>query len=99
MKQPTDRQLYETECKDHAFTQKILKRVIAERGEMRAWIMQAAPMLSTAACIVIDESIERLGEIEGVRGVLELCPVEFHIANAIAMASADEKTPPKETTL
>ena len=52
-----------------------------QNAELRAWIMQAAPMLSTAACIVIDESIERLGEIEGVRAVLELCPVEFHIAN------------------
>ena len=48
-----------------------------ERDEMKAWIMKAAPLLSAAACIVIDESIERLGEIEGVRGVLELCPVNY----------------------
>lgn len=90
MKQPTDRHLYETECKDHAFTKKTLKRVIAERNEMRAWIMQAAPMLSAAACIVIDESIERLGEIEGVRAVLELCPVDFNVANVIGMARRGE---------
>jgi hypothetical protein len=48
-----------------------------ERNEMRDWIMQAAPMLSVASCIVIDEAVGRLGEIEGCRGMLELCPVDF----------------------
>jgi hypothetical protein len=53
-----------------------------ERNEMRAWIMKAAPMLSAAACVVIEEAIDRFGEIEGVRGVLELCPVDFNIDKA-----------------
>lgn len=45
--------------------------------EMRGWIMTAAPMLSVASCIIIDESPGRLGEIAGCRAVLELCPVDF----------------------
>lgn len=51
--------------------------IIRDRCAMRDWIMQAAPMLSAAAGIVIDEAVERLGEIEGCRAVLELCPVNF----------------------
>lgn len=50
---------------------------IRERDAMRDWIMVAAPMLSVASRIVIDEAVERLGEIAGCRGVLELCPVDF----------------------
>lgn len=34
-------------------------------------------MLETATCIVIDENIERLDEIAGVRAVLEMCPIDF----------------------
>ena len=52
-------------------------RMERERNAMREWILQAAPMLSVAACIVIDEAAKRLDEIAGCRGVLELCPVEF----------------------
>jgi hypothetical protein len=48
-----------------------------ERNAMREWIMRAAPMLSVASCIVIDEAVERLGEIAGCRAVLELCPVDW----------------------
>ena len=48
-----------------------------EVAAMREWIMQAAPMLSVASCIVIDEAVERLGEIAGCRALLELCPVDF----------------------
>ena len=53
------------------------RRLERERNAMRDWILLAAPMLSTASCIVIDEAVERLGEIEGCRGVLEMCPVKF----------------------
>jgi hypothetical protein len=49
----------------------------AERDSMRDWIMQAAPLLSTASCIVIDAALERLPEIAGCRAVLESCPVDF----------------------
>lgn len=65
---------------------------------LRDWIEQAAPMLNVACCIVIEDSLDRLDEIAGCRGLLELCPVNFP-PNAKAMASADTQTPPKETTL
>jgi hypothetical protein len=55
----------------------VCRKFERERNELRDWIMQAAPMLSTASRIVIDEAVERLGEIEGCRAVLELCPVDF----------------------
>ena len=64
---------------------------------LKAWIMQAAPMLSAASCIVIDESIERLGEIEGVRGILELCPVDFSIsenASSPSVGATETKSKP-----
>lgn len=48
-----------------------------ERNAMLAWITQAAPMLSTACGIVIEDSLERLDEISGCRGLLELCPVDY----------------------
>lgn len=55
----------------------LAQKLERERNAMREWIMQAAPMLSVASCIVIDEAVERLGEIEGCRAVLELCPLDF----------------------
>lgn len=58
-----------------------LADILAQSYAMRAWIFRAAPMLSTAACIVVDEAVERLGEIEGCRAVLELCPVDFSLEN------------------
>ena len=48
-----------------------------ERRAMRAWILQAGPMLSIASCIVIDDAVDRLDEIAGCRGLLEMCPVDF----------------------
>jgi len=60
-------------------------RIRERMDAMEAWIKIAAPVLSTAACIVVDDAIGRLGEIEGVRGILESCPVEFNIANAEVM--------------
>jgi hypothetical protein len=44
--------------------------------ELEAWINEALPMLETAACIVIEESRERLAEIAGVRAVIEMCPLD-----------------------
>lgn len=51
--------------------------ITLELNKLHEWIKQAAPLLSHAACIVIDEAIDRLGEIEGIRGVVETCPIEF----------------------
>jgi len=64
------------------------------RNAMRDWIQRAAPMLSVASCIVIDEAVERLGEIAGFRGVLELCPVDFVSSENAKSAGTDasEKT-------
>lgn len=45
--------------------------------DLERWIREAAPLLETATCIVIDENIERLSEIAGVRAVLETCPIDF----------------------
>lgn len=45
--------------------------------ELTEWITQAAPMLSTAACIIIQEAIDRLDEIAGVRALLESCPIDY----------------------
>lgn len=53
------------------------RKMERDRNELHAWAMQAVPMLSKAACIVIDNAAHRLDEIEGVRGVLETCPVDF----------------------
>lgn len=53
------------------------RKIEIERNAMREWILLAAPMLSTACCIVIEEAVGRLSEIEGCRGLLELCPVDF----------------------
>lgn len=50
---------------------------ILEVEQLRSWILKAAPMLSKAACIVVDESIDRLGEIEGVQALVESCPLDF----------------------
>jgi hypothetical protein len=44
--------------------------------ELEAWIREALPMLETAACIVIEDSRERLSEISGVRAVIEMCPLD-----------------------
>jgi hypothetical protein len=54
-----------------------LTRLEQERDALREWILEAAPILSAAACIVCQESVDRLDEIAGVRGVLELCPVDY----------------------
>ncbi len=51
-----------------------------EMGSMREWIKQAAPMLSVASCIVIDEAPQRLEEMAGCRAVLEMCPIDFTIS-------------------
>jgi hypothetical protein len=84
----------------HAATMLHTQTIVDEANAMREWIMKAAPMLSIASCIVIDEAVERLGEIAGCRALLELCPVDFISSeNADVMAAADDKTPPKETTL
>ena len=55
----------------------VARKLERECNAMRAWIMQAAPMLSVASCIVIDEAVYRLDEIAGCRAVLEMCPVDF----------------------
>src|SRR5690625_3279889 len=60
------------------------RKLERERDELREWIMQAAPILLAAGCIVVDEAAERLDEIAGVCGVLEMCPVDF--------AAAEEKS-------
>jgi hypothetical protein len=40
---------------------------------------------------VIDEAVGRLGEIEGCRGMLELCPVDFiNLENVLAHPRRDE---------
>jgi len=70
-----------------------------ERDAMRDWILQAAPMLSTASCIVIDEAVERLGEIAGCRGVLELCPVDFINPENVQGMARREGRPPCENGL
>jgi len=44
---------------------------------LRDWIERAVPVLNVACCIVIEDSLERLNEIAGCRGLLELCPVNF----------------------
>lgn len=44
--------------------------------ELEAWIREALPMLETAACIVIEDSRDRLAEIAGVRAVIEMCPLD-----------------------
>lgn len=59
--------------------------------DLERWIRDAAPLLEKAACIVIDESIERLDEIAGVRAVLEMCPIDF-----TDNASAQTPTPESE---
>jgi hypothetical protein len=56
---------------------KLARKLELERAEMEAWIMMAAPLLSAASCIVIDEAIHRLDEIAGCRSALEMCPVDF----------------------
>jgi hypothetical protein len=61
----------------HAVTMMHTQTIVEDANAMREWIMQAAPMLSVASCIVIDDAVDRLGEIAGCRAVLELCPVDF----------------------
>lgn len=56
--------------------------VSPDRKALIDWIMLAAPMLEAAALFIIDEQHEQ-GKpaipdcIEGVRGLLELCPIDF----------------------
>ena len=52
------------------------RKLEIERNQLRAWVKEAAPMLSTAACIVVDAAVERLSEIEGCRALLEICPLD-----------------------
>lgn len=59
------------------YTSPLIEDIIEKGNEMKAWILKAAPMLSDAACIVIDEAPQRLGEIEGVRALLENCPINY----------------------
>lgn len=54
-----------------------LAEATQQRDKMEKWIREAAPVMSTACCIVIEDSIHRLSEIEGCRGILELCPIDF----------------------
>ena len=54
---------------------KELRQLREDNQQMREWITEAAPMLSAAACIVVEEAVHRLAEIEGVRAVVEGCPV------------------------
>ena len=53
-----------------------LHEITEELNRLRDWIIQAAPVLSDACCIIIDDSVHRLGEIAGCRGILEMCPVD-----------------------
>jgi len=46
-----------------------------EVNQLRSWILKAQPLLSKAGCIVADEAIHRMGEIQGIRAVIESCPV------------------------
>ena len=62
---------------DHA------RKLERERDAMRDWIMTAAPMLSVASCIVIDEAMPRFSEIAGCQGILEMCPVDFVILEKV----------------
>lgn len=58
------------------------KIINTPENSLERWILEAAPMLSRAACIVADEAIDRLGEIAGVQAVLETCPIDFMESNA-----------------
>lgn len=56
--------------------------VSPDRKALIDWIMLAAPMLEEAACYIIDRPREENEPvippcIEGVRGLLELCPINF----------------------
>lgn len=56
---------------------------------LRAWISLAAPVLNAASCIVIEDSVHRIGEISGCRAILETCPCDWQ--NAAGQATASTK--------
>jgi len=53
------------------------RRLERDLADLTQWVRDAAPLLNKAACIVAEDSITRLGEILGVRAVIESCPVDF----------------------
>lgn len=55
----------------------LAEKMQAERDEMREWIKNAAPVFESACCIVIEERVDRIGEIQGCQAILETCPVDF----------------------
>lgn len=60
---------------DHISQAHAKSRLLDEVKFMVGWIKQAAPLLQHAACIAVDAY--RVDEVEGIRAVVELCPVEF----------------------
>ena len=58
--------------------------------DLERWIREASPLLEKATCIVIDENIDRLSEIAGVRAVLESCPIDFTNPNPWSGVDPDE---------
>lgn len=71
-----ERELHQCQ-KDRQREHEIRCRLAGELETLRAWIKEADAMLCKAACIVIDEAVERLGEIEGVRALVETCPLDL----------------------
>lgn len=68
-----------------------IEAIEREMLELTAWIKTAAPVMESAFCIVIEDSIHRLDEIAGCQTIMETCPVEVE-----KLASVLEWPKPKE---
>jgi hypothetical protein len=49
----------------------------AEYKRLSAWIKDAAPVLESACCALLEENMSRIDEIPGCQAIMEMCPVEF----------------------